>query len=127
MSFEFKVYPEENLIRMRCEGAFTFEELIAHTERVNADPEFRPGMNTLGDYREASLAGEISGMSDYVDHTVKLGEVRGSCKWAVIVPDESFTDVIRMYDLVSRQRGVDIETRAFCEEDEALAWLKEEE
>jgi hypothetical protein len=64
MSLDYRIYPEENLIRMRCVGDFTFEELIAHTERVNADARFRKGMNTLGDYSEASFVGQISTMSD---------------------------------------------------------------
>ena len=125
MSLEYSIYPEENLIRMRCAGEFTFEELMAHTERVNADGQFRPGMNTLGDYRVAEFTGEVSSMSDYVAHTVKLSGIRGKCKWAVMVPDESFTDLITMFDLVAKQRGVGIETRGFASEEEALAWLKE--
>ena len=125
MSLEYSIYPEENLIRMRCAGEFTFEELIAHTERVNADAQFRPGMNTLGDYREARFTGEVSSMSAYVDHTVKLSGIRGKCKWAVLVRDESFKDLIAMFDLVAKKRGVGIETRAFKQEENALAWLME--
>jgi hypothetical protein len=126
MSLEYSIYPEENLIRMRCAGEFTFDELIAHTERVNADEQFRPGMNTLGDYREARFTGEVSSMSDYVDHTVKLSGIRGKCKWAVMVRDESFKDLIAMFYLGAKKRGVGIETRAFRQEENALAWLRAE-
>jgi hypothetical protein len=127
MPLEYSIDPDANMIRMRCVGDFTFEELVAHTERVNADDRFRPGMNTLGDYREARLVGDISQMHDYLEHSERLYEARGRCKWAIMVADESFKNLVMMFDLVAKQRGVGIETRAFKEESEAEEWLHQKE
>ena len=58
MDFAFKIDPEKNLIRVRCSGGFAMSELIEQMKRIYADPAFRPGMDMLGDYREAELTGE---------------------------------------------------------------------
>ena len=125
MPLEYSIDPSENLIRTRCYGDFTFAEVITHSERVNSDELFRPGMNTLSDFREARFVGNVAEMSQYVEHSVKLYEVRGRCKWAILVGDEDFIGLVGIFDLVAKQRGIGIETRGFWEERAALYWLRE--
>ena len=125
MSFEYTIYPEENLIRMKCSGDFTIPELMEHTLRVNQDPKFQPGMNTLGDYLDAHWVGEVQEMSDYLEHTEMLEKVRGKCRWAILLRTDGGRKLIEMYNLMVRERGIQIETRAFTSEQEALAWLSE--
>ncbi len=121
--FEFEISPDENLIRMHCVGEFTIEELIAHTVRVNEHPDFRPGMDTLGDYREAQWIGDPGAITEYVEHTASLEKIRGNCKWAVLTRDESDQRLIGLFDLVNKRRGIQIETRAFDTEKAAHEWL----
>ena len=125
MPLEYSIDPTENLIRTRCYGDFTFSEVITHSEKVNSDGLFRPGMDTLSDFREARFVGNVAEMSEYVEHSVKLYAYRGPCKWAILVGDEDFVGLVRLFDLVTKQRGIGIETRGFWEEEAALDWLRE--
>ena len=123
MGFEYSIHPGENLIRMRCEGEFYAGDLFAHTERVNADPLFRPGMDTLGDYREAEFADDASAMADILRQTESLSKIRGKCRWAVIAPDSDFIRMVKLFAMVTKKRGAGIESRAFRTEEEAMAWI----
>ena len=123
MSFEYTVHPEENLIRMRWLGDFTIEALIEKMEVIALDPGFTPGMNTLGDYREARWVGDVHEMSDYIDYSEKVQTERGAFKSAVVVSSEDEMEVVRMFDLVSHQRGLPIETKGFKDEAAAMEWL----
>ena len=123
MAIAYTIEPEANLIRVSYEGSFTIAEMITHSLRVNDDPLFVKGMNTLSDLREARLVDDVSAIRDYVEHAIDLKAVRGACRWACLVADEAGRDMIWSFDLVLRDRGGEIETKGFLDESEALAWL----
>jgi hypothetical protein len=123
MPIHYTIDEAENLIRVTHDGPFTIEEMIRHSQRVNADPRFVPGMNTLTDLREASLADRVEAIREYVAHSAELQKTRGPCRWACLVADEAARDLIDTFDLVARQRGVAIRTRAFRDLAEAEAWV----
>ncbi|MCB1061632.1 MAG: hypothetical protein KDN20_01775 [Verrucomicrobiae bacterium] len=125
MAIDYTIDPEANLIRVNQVGSFSIAEMIRHSLRVNEDPAFVPGMNTLTDLRKASLMDEVAAIRKYVDHSAELAEIRGACKWACLVADESALNLIWSFDLVMRERGIPIRTKAFLDEAEALAWLAE--
>lgn len=125
MPIDYMIDEGARLIRVKQEGPFTIAELIEHSLRVNADPRFSPGMNTLSDLRKAVLADRVEAINDYVNHAAILQQVRGACKWACLVEDETALGLIKMFDLVAGDRGVSIRTRAFLSEEDALAWLTE--
>jgi len=126
MPIHYTIDVEANLVRVRHEGAFTIEELIRHSLRVNEDPRFEPGMDTLTDLRNATLGGEVEAIREYVEHSAELEKERGPCKWACLVADAPAQDVIWTFDLVARGRGISIRTRGFLSLAEAEAWLAEE-
>ena len=101
------------------------ENLIQHSIRVNGDPRFSPGMNTLIDFTEAELNDDVEAVSRYVQHSRELADFRGACRWACVVSDESEADLIWTFNLVVQSRGIPIKTRAFYDEEEALRWLGE--
>ncbi len=123
MAIDYTIDPEANLVRVTHRGEFTIAELIRHSLRVNEDPAFRPGMNTLTDLREAVLVDDVSEIRRYVEHSEELAKYRGACKWACLVPDEAALNLIWSFDLVTKNRGIPIRTRGFLEVADALAWL----
>lgn len=127
MPIEYEIDTEAGLVRVHCRGSFTIDQMIQHSQRVNRDPRFVAGMNTLTDLREAELVDEVQAIRRYVDHAAELEKLRGSCRWACLVADEAARDLIWSFNLVARSNGVSIETRAFLEEASALAWLMEPE
>ncbi|MCB1228898.1 MAG: hypothetical protein KDN19_01450 [Verrucomicrobiae bacterium] len=122
---EYEIDPGEGLVKVRCSGSFTIDQMIRHSLRVNEDPRFKPGMDTLIDFRHADLADDVEALSRYVDHSSELAQFRGSSRWACLVADEFDSDLIWTFDLVVRSRGIDIKTKAFLDESAALAWLAE--
>jgi len=125
MPIRYTIDPGANLIRVAHEGPFTIAEMIQHSLRVNGDPLFAPGMNTLTDLRQASLADRVDAIREYVEHSAELQKARGPCKWACLVADEAARDLIGFFDLVTHQRGIAIQTKGFLDETEAEAWLAE--
>ena len=125
--FTYSIDIEARLVRVRCEGNFTIDEMIRHSLRVNEDPEFVPGMDTLSDLRNAHLIDEVTALRDYLEHTRELEAFRGPCRWACLVADESGRDLIWTFDLLLRERKSAIRTRGFLEEAEALEWLRQGE
>jgi hypothetical protein len=123
MSFEYSLHPEENLIRIRCTGDFTIEGLIGWMEEMGTDPLITPGMNLFGDYREARWVGDVQEMGDYIDYNEKVQGERGAFKSAVVVGGEGEMELVRMFNMVSHQRGLGIETKGFLVEEEAMVWL----
>jgi hypothetical protein len=123
MSFEYSVHPADNLIRVRWCGEFTMEELIKRMEEMAGDPLVKPGMNMLGDYREARWIGDVQEIGDYIDYNEKVEAERGEFKSAVMVACEDELEVVRIFDLVAHQRGLGIDTRGFLDESDAMGWL----
>jgi len=127
MNAEYEIDPTSNLIRVRWNGAFTIDDMIRHSLRVNGDSKFVPGMNTLVDFREGEFEDNVEELRRYVELTLKLEKVRGPCKWACLADDTFFRDLVWTFDLVLKGRGGAIRSRAFRDEAEALAWLDEDE
>lgn len=125
MPIEYEIDEGEGLVRTRCVGSFSIDDLIQHSIRVNGDPRFSPGMNTLIDFSKAELVDDVEAISRYVGHSKELAAFRGACRWACLVLDESEADLIWTFNLVVQSRGIPIKTRAFYDEKEALRWLAE--
>ncbi|MEM7148159.1 MAG: hypothetical protein AAF591_23865 [Verrucomicrobiota bacterium] len=124
MSCEYSIDPEANLIRLRWTGDFRIERLIEKMGEIAENEDAKPGMNILGDYREAPWVGEVGEMSDYVDYCESAREERGSYRSAVLLERAEDLDLVAMFDLVAKQRGLEIETKGFLDEESALEWLQ---
>lgn len=122
--FTYSIDVEERLVRVQCDGNFTIDEMIRHSLRVNEDPDFVPGMDTLSDLRNAHLIDEVTALRDYLEHTKQLEQFRGACWWACLVADESARDLIWTFDLLLRERKSGIRTKGFFKENEAMEWLR---
>jgi hypothetical protein len=62
-------------------------------------------------------------MGDYIDYNEKVQGERGAFKSAVVVGGEGEMELVRMFNMVSHQRGLGIETKGFLVEEEAMVWL----
>ena len=123
MGFEYEIDTEKNLVRNRWTGAIPLDQFVTCSKRVTDDPRFKPGMPTLSDCREADWSPESNSAHEFVWHTEMLEKAKGPAKWAVLVRDAEMSESIETFNMVLKQRGIQIEARAFVSEAEALGWL----
>lgn len=112
---------ENGLIRLKVRGSVTLAEIVTHTERVNRDPRFRPGLNTLVDVSDAIIGGGYTDARRFSAYVRSIEELRGACKWAVVAPGDLNSGLARMAGALLD--GLQIQMCAFRGADEALAWL----
>ena len=81
MELSYSIDAEEKLLRLQAWGKVTVDGLIDVLNRAQADPRYRPDMNSLGDYREAHGEwdfSEIQRLRDYILRVEVPCEVRFS-------------------------------------------------
>ena len=69
MQTKYSIDAQENLLRLQAWGELTADGLIGLLNRAQADPQFRPEMNAIADYREANGDwdySEIQKLRDYI-------------------------------------------------------------
>ena len=84
MPSDYKILADQNLIQANFEGEITLVDLIAHIARVNSDPDFHKGMNTIANFSETAVGWDYWELDKFRDYLKRMEPVRGSCKWALI-------------------------------------------
>ncbi|MEW6221658.1 MAG: hypothetical protein AB1634_19290 [Thermodesulfobacteriota bacterium] len=123
MGSSFEIDPEKGLILSSYWGEVKADEILAHIRAVHADPRFRKGMHSLADFSQARIADAdleaIFRFTDVVKDEVQ--HVRGSCRWALVVPDTGNRSLARLFQLMGGDLMITVEI--FDNRPEALAWL----
>jgi hypothetical protein len=121
MEFDYKIYPDKNLVITKAVGDSALEDMIIHMNKVNADPAFKKGMNSIVDISEVAIKIDIQTMSRLLEYIKTIEKVRGKCKWAIVAPRDLYYGLVRMFSFLSRDTM--IETQAFRTLEEALEWV----
>jgi hypothetical protein len=119
MPASYRIDSHAGVVFTVLEGRVTNEELMDHQRRLSADPDFRPTMNRVIDFR------------DITDPAVTAFGVRtvatrhnfapGS-RCAIIAGDAAAYDAyVRMFQTLRSQRGEDI--KIFSTVEDAHRWL----
>ena len=116
---------DENIIHATFPGEFTANEIITHSNTVHSDPKFHKGMNTIADITNAIFDWNYWDVESLRNYVKSIEEIRGECKWAVVVCKRGITyAVARVFIVIYEAFSPNIEVRLFNNKEDGLKWLK---
>ncbi|MBL6935798.1 MAG: STAS/SEC14 domain-containing protein [Alphaproteobacteria bacterium] len=122
MPYRYEIRPSFNLIIDKFDGEMAWEDVFEGLQKCSKDPEFRPGMNVLGDMTTAAMDLRYEGMRRLTDSmsaapTMRYGRV------AVVAPESLQFGIARMFEPLSDKYNIVGEFRVFSDFSKARAWL----
>ena len=116
MAITYRIEPQNQLVLVRLSGTLSYDELVEMTDRLRADPEFRPH------YRELAIAESFDATPETIQSLALRPPVFDErARRAVVVDSDLAFGTIRMFQ--TRRGEVAGEIRVFRDVDEARAWL----
>jgi hypothetical protein len=117
----YEIDKMKNIIRTRCIGKVTFEEVIDHFRILENDPYCPEQLDVLLDLSaQESLPERVQLMA--VSH--EIGRIQGKVRFnacAIVVPSDAFFGMIRMFEVFVEKKFM--VTQVFRTIDEAENWL----
>lgn len=122
-TFRYRFQPEQNFIWVQGVGEMTDELVVTFFEFLLHHPDWRPGLNELVDFREASGRNLTPSAIRLVAHfSRKESEFK---RTAIVAAGQLSFGLLRMYMTYADESPEEI--RVFEEMSEALAWLEKSE
>ncbi len=125
MEATYSIDAQDNLLRLQAWGEITVEGLIALLNRAQADPEFRPEMNSLADYREANGQWDFSQIQTLRDYILQV-QVPCEVRWAALLKPGSLAAAGHVLIVISEALGARIKMRMFDDPQHAMRWIRRE-
>jgi hypothetical protein len=125
MPVTYTIDATKRLIRTRCVGDVTFDEVVAHFRTLLQDPDVPNYLDVLLDLSELATLPETRQLENVAREVQKTREkVRfGVC--AIVAQRDALFGMMRMFEVIARKYFREI--RAFREMGEAEAWLASQE
>jgi len=117
----YNIDTEKDIIFTRIKGEINVTNLLIHMTKVEHDKEFKKGLNTLADLREAFISIKFDELSQLNVYFKEKEKIRDSCKWAVLVNQQMVFNFISM--VLSQITLSKIKIKLFKSKQEALEWL----
>ncbi len=127
MKSSYKIDDENNLIFAVFKGSPTVEHMINHGNRVNSDPKFRTGMNTIADLTEASIDWNYSDVDKFRSYCISIESIRGECKWALVHGNGATYSTAKLFIIMCEAWRMRIKSRLFSNMQDANNWLRKDE
>lgn len=121
MAVTYTIDAQQRLLRTRCVGLVTFDEVLSHFQELGRDPECVGHLDVFLDVSETSSLPE-SGQVKAVSYEVQ--KIQDKVKFdtcAVLATRDALFGMMRIFEVVAQQYFRDI--RIFRVADEAEAWL----
>src|SRR6185369_1938402 len=121
MPVTYQIDPARNLIRTRCIGDVTPEEVAAHFRELAQDPNRPNHLNVLLDLTEETSLPEredLLGVSLHISELFSSSQF-GAC--AIVAVNDALFGMMRMFEVLSMEYFVI--THVFRELAEAESWL----
>lgn len=125
MELSYSIDAQEKLLRLQAWGEVTVDGLIDLLKRAQADPAFRPDMNSLGDYREARGEWDFSEIQRLRDYILRV-EVTCEVRWAGVLKPGSLVAAGHVLIVISEAVGSRIKMRMFDDPQQAMRWIRRE-
>lgn len=119
MSIEFEVLPEQQLIRITCNGSLGEQEFRDYLARRDADPRFSLAFRRLMDARGLAELPSAPAMRTFAEYLATGNPQR--VRIAFVATADALYGMFRMAEIISEING--FEHRAFRTIEEAEAWL----
>ncbi len=117
-----RVHPEENIVVHTATGQLEIADITAAFDRALEIPEFRPGMNSLWDLREAAVVSTPDKLQELVTHVALSREKRGSqYRLAIVAQDSVLLMLADIFKALSSP--LPFKVGIYREFDEAWDWL----
>lgn len=125
MESSYSIDAQENLLQLKAWGEITVDGLIKLLNRAQADPQFRPDMNSLADYREANGQWDFSQIQTLRDYILQV-DVPCEVRWAALLKPGSLAAAGHVLIVISDAVGSRIKMRMFDDPQHALRWIRRE-
>jgi hypothetical protein len=125
MELSYSIDAQDRLLRLQAWGKVTVDGLIDVLNRAQADPRYRPDMNSLGDYREAHGEWDYSEIQRLRDYILRV-EVPCEVRWAGVLKPGSLAAAGHVLIVISEAVGSRIKMRMFDDPQQALRWIRRE-
>jgi len=125
MELSYSIDAEEKLLRLQAWGKVTVDGLIDVLNRAQADPRYRPDMDSLADYREAHGEWDYSEVQRLRDYILRV-EVPCEVRWAAVLKPGSLAAAGHVLIVISEALGARIKMRMFDDPQQALRWIRRE-
>jgi hypothetical protein len=125
MQTKYSIDQQQNLLRLQAWGQLSCEGLIDLLNRAQADPQFRPEMNAIADYREANGEWDYSEIQKLRDYILQV-EVPCEVRWAAVLKPGSLAAAGHVLIVISEAVGVRIKMRMFDDPQHAMRWIRRE-
>ncbi len=124
MAMTYTIDEAAGLVRLRCWGILTNEEMLVCVERMHGDPARRPGMASLVDCRDIEEMRVTSAGMQAAAHIEQLLADPGQEPWAiaVIAPQDDVFWLGRTYEAL--RAGSPAKVRVFRNTEDAEDWLQ---
>lgn len=122
MPIHYKIDSEHGMLFVVAEGESTQAERMAAMQRWLSDPDFRPGLQTLADFSQATNVPSLSELEEIVEHIRRHASVIGQKKIAIVTSRPVTFGVARQFGALAP--GL-MTVQVFKDRDAALAWLAE--
>jgi hypothetical protein len=121
MSITYQIDKTNRIIRTRCSGPVTLEEVIDHFHQLERDPDCPDRLDVLLDLSEETSVPE---KEDLRDVAREIGRIRwkvqfGAC--AIVARSDVLFGMLRMFEVFAEQYFYD--SSVFRTVSEAEAWL----
>ncbi|MBK7142466.1 MAG: hypothetical protein IPH75_10335 [bacterium] len=125
MKSQFHVDLEQQIVFSAYSGSITVDDVIAKTEAMLADPNYRPGMGAVCDYSNATVEWSLAEVDRFRVFMSKITAKAGQSKWAIIFPKGKDTTTARIFVALHSAFVNGIEIQIFRDQHSALNWVKE--
>ncbi len=124
MGCSYEIDLLQNLISSHFKGNVTVAQLIAHDEKILADPKFKKKMNSLCDITAAVFNWGLQDIDQYRNHVMRTQNLIGLSKWAVISAGGVTEHTAKIFSALHGASDVVIEMKVFNDRAKAMDWLK---
>ena len=112
---------ESGLIRTRCTGNVTFEEVTGHFRELESDPSLPARLDVLLDLSEMESLPESLQLKAVAKEVNRLQRKVEWGAWAIVASRDDLFDMTRVFKVFSEEYFA--RSRLFRELDEAERWL----
>lgn len=115
----YKIDKKNRLVMSTASGAVTMAEILAHTQKLAADPDFDPTFSQLIDCTHIS---KIDVTSEDIRRLAQNNLFSSSSRRAILVSSDAVFGFARMFEILRESAGEN-GIEVFRNLDEALDWV----
>jgi hypothetical protein len=119
MANYYEIDKERRLITSTASGIITLEEVWAHQEKLDKDPDFDPSFAQLLDVTQVT---KLKLSSEDVRRVAESNTFSTNPRLAIVATSSLVYGMARMFQIFREMKGEE-KTRVFRDRDEAVAWV----